>query len=308
MRTTGIFTGFKHKIALKSTTEKATIIPFGDVHYGASLHCARSWAEFQYRCKHTENPYYFGMGDYFDLASTSEREVLADKKLHLTTHETIGQWVDGMVEQYLETIAFMKGRLIGMIEGNHYYQYADGSTSTQRMAQRLKGQYFGVEAHGRIYFNVRSIRKSLRVYAHHGAGSGATRGGSLNRLAQMERGFAADVYLMGHDHQLGTWTGNRVDLDAYSKQVHDPILYVRTGSFLRTRVHGRPSYIVDIAGNPSTLGWASIEVKMQRKEERAPGYLEGAVMDGQRVLRGKDKEKRLKTVSLTREAILHPCL
>jgi hypothetical protein len=41
-----------------------------------------------------------------------------------------------MVIKFAKEIEFMQSKLIGLIEGNHYWQFANGTTSTQKLCEQ----------------------------------------------------------------------------------------------------------------------------------------------------------------------------
>ena len=71
-------------IYLDSKTDSFTLNFFGDVHRDSPSCDVDRWKWWLSRMKkqHTKNTYYFGMGDYFDFASDSEKLILKNPKLH----------------------------------------------------------------------------------------------------------------------------------------------------------------------------------------------------------------------------------
>lgn len=245
-----------------------TVIPFGDVHFGAPLHCASEWRRFCDRNRNRQDCVFLGMGDYTDLVSGSERGRIRMGKegLHESTIATIEDLYRNTTDSLLDTISFMKGRCIGLLEGNHYGNFGDGTTTTQRMSQVLGAKYLGVISVVRLNFIFGGTSKyCIDILAHHGKGGGQLAGTPFNQVGKMAEIAEADIYLMGHDHNRGCVTGQRI-FPVYDSRKNDlvmrerKVLYGRTGSFLKGYEPGRVSYIADKALKPANLGWIEVEM------------------------------------------------
>jgi len=212
------------------------------------------------------------MGDYNDLASTSERHILRDPNLHEATKLDLEGLYRKQTEVFADEISFMKGRLIGLIEGNHYAELPSGITTTQLMAEKLKCRYLGVSAFIRLILRRnKSNSHQMDIWAHHGLGGGRTQGASINKLEKMIKMARADVYLMGHDHKKHVAMQSQLELRKVKGGVelsNKKIILARTGSFLKGYEPDKPSYISDGCYSPSDLGAVTIHVKPRRTNKR----------------------------------------
>lgn len=264
MKTTGIYTEHEFTIPFKRYNEPVHIIPFGDVHWGAR-HCAEDLflEEISYG-KGRSDVFYLGMGDYFDILSTSERDAIDRAPLHEATREDLDDLYRLRADAFLEKIKHCEGKIIGMIEGNHYAKLESGITTTQYMCEQLKCKYLGVMTATRLHFCGNGSRFNYDIIAHHGMGAARLSGGSINRVAQMGEGWDGDLFLMGHDHKSIAAREVRCYLDHNARsglQIKEKIIYsVRTGSYLRGFVNKRPSYVADSAGRPLPLGGVRVQV------------------------------------------------
>jgi hypothetical protein len=270
MQTTGIFTTHRFEIENAKYNEPIYVIPFGDVHRSAPLCHVEKWKEFLEWAKTKKRAYFLGCGDYDDLASTSEREMLGNPKMHESTVKTLESLYYSHTKRFAEEIKFMKGRCIGFLEGNHYGQFQNGTTTTQKLAEHLECKYLGVSSFIRLSFQPieRSGPLSIDIWAHHGQGASRLLGGSLNRVQQMAEAAEADIYLMGHDHKKSIASTTRLQLRhgrGGTRLSHRKMLLCRTGSFLKGYVEGQASYIADRAGSPTDLGVVKIELTRRRK-------------------------------------------
>lgn len=276
MQTTGIFHTHTLEIPYFKYNEPIYLIPFGDVHRSSPLCDVERWEEFLGWAKTKPRCYFLGMGDYDDLGSTSERSILGSEHLHESTVQTLEGLYLKHTKRFCKEIEFMRGRLIGLMEGNHYGQFQNGTTTTQKMAELMGCKYLGVSTFIRLQLVPKGREKAGRaavdLWAHHGKGAARLVGGSLNRVEQMLEAAECDIALMGHDHKKSIATKTRFKLSQGGGSVrlsHRKILIGRTGSFLKGYDEGKPSYIVDAAMNPTDLG--VIKIEMTPKRNRTDG-------------------------------------
>lgn len=272
MKTTGEFTLHRHEINFKKYGEPVYLIPFGDIHRSSKLCHVEKWKEFLVWAKKKKNCHFIGMGDYFDLASTSERPSFNNPTLHNDTIHTLEDVYTDMVEDFAKEIGFMKGRLIGLVEGNHYAVFSSGITTTQLLCQKLGCKYLGVSSFIKLILRYDKLHShAVDMWAHHGLGGGRTSGASINKLEQMIKMAEAQIYLMGHDHRKQVSLVSKLALsDSKSGlRLHNKkILLGRTGSFLRGYVDGKASYVADGAYPPTDLGVIKIELTPRRSSQK----------------------------------------
>lgn len=272
MTTTGLFT--VHSYNVKSATGRTHPLHiFGDVHRDSDLCAEGRWLEFLAEAKKAgPHAMFLGMGDYLDNYSTSERDILGDGSLHDTTVKTMEKVAREKTQDFAREIKFMSGRLLGLLEGNHYVQFKDGTTSTQYLCTLLGCKYLGVATFIRISFNVHgNSALKFDIHAHHGKGASRQVGGSLNRVAQMLEHCDADLVCMGHDHKRGIVPSNpRICLEEHggSLVVKERQSWIaRTGSFLAAYSDGMTSYNVDAARGPCNLGHVTALITPRRSRE-----------------------------------------
>jgi len=236
------------------------------------MHDKGHWQRFLKWGKTKERAHFLGMGDYFDLASTSERKIVHDTNLHESTLDTFEEFSMGWILKTAKELDFMRGRLIGLIEGNHYFQFKDGTTSTQKLCGLLNCKYLGVASF--IKFSVRRKGSgscaTLDVLAHHGKGSGRLLGSGINTVQQMGEVGQADIFLMGDNHQKSLAYSDKLRLVGNSHGLHvrsRKQLFCRTGSFLKGYEDGKASYVTDKFLNPTNLGVVKIEITPRRIDE-----------------------------------------
>lgn len=271
MQTTGLFT--THRVELDAEIGKPfRLIPFGDVHRDSNLHAESHWQDFLKYAKKQDNAVFLGMGDYTDGCSTSERIALDGSAIHDTTRATMqklySEWADTLADE----LAFMKGRCIGLLGGNHYMKFENGDTTDHILAAQLRTKFLGVCSFIRLSFRFGKSQKraSLDIFAHHGKGGGSLPGSTFNTIEKMQGTADADFYFMGHDHKKGcipssprlklVSTGKNAELNVRERT---PWLG-RTGSFLKAYEPGLVSYNVDAGRSACSLGWIEFEITPRR--------------------------------------------
>lgn len=284
MKTSGEF--HLHEVRVKAKPgQRFTFIPFGDVHRDAPSFAEDHWRDFRARAedaaKH-ENALFLGMGDYIDCASTSERTIINDERLHESTRAMIEGHARGAVSTLTKELSFMRGRLMGLLGGNHYMQFHGDATSDHLLAHNLGAKFLGVCAFIRVTFCDDSRKghsgggsgaTSIDIFAHHGRGGGVLCGSPFNVVQKMQDVADADIYLMGHDHSKGVIPARpRLRLTTgcgtLSVKERTPALG-RTGSFLKAYEPGMPNYNVDACRPPAALGW--IEFGLTYVRDRTDG-------------------------------------
>lgn len=275
MQTTGEFHTHIFDIPFTKFGETHYLIPFGDVHRSSPMCDVDRWRGTLEWGKKKPRCYWLGMGDYDDLASASERFILNDRRLHDTTTKTLNALYLKHTERFAKEIAFMKGRLIGLHEGNHYSVFENNTTTTQKLAELMGCRYLGVSSFIRLRFSNPKTNDVIctDIWVHHGKSGGRTVGSSLNPVERMASTAEADIYLMGHDHRKSVGMKSRLRLirrEGGIKLVHRKIVLARTGSFLKGYEEGVASYVVDGAYDPCDLG--VIKIEMTPKREVRDGF------------------------------------
>lgn len=277
MQTSGLFTLHTHEIKLTKLNDPLRIVFFGDVHRDSPNHARDHWRRFLDYARGLRNAVFFGMGDYLDATSSSEREILSGpgSRLHETTKADLAELTEKKIETFAHELEFMRGRLIGLLNGNHYFDFQSGINSDQKLCEKLGCKFLGVSSFVRLAIDTHGSHSAFDIWAHHGAGGSRLIGGSINRVDQMREHAEADCYVMGHDHRRAAVPANpRMCLKnsngKLSLQERQQWL-VRSGSFLKSYEDGRASYNVDAARGPCSLGHVEIELTPRNSEIKGEG-------------------------------------
>lgn len=275
MKTTGIFQTAQYVFSLD--TPDYQLVPFGDVHFLAPLHATDAFDKWIESVSSLPNPVFIGIGDYTDLLSTSERKVL-DGNLHDSTNATLNDYFISCMDEFYTKIEFMKGRCAGLLCGNHMTYLRFGSktiSSTEYLCGRLGCKYLGVSAIVRLAAKFNSKTSSVIVCAHHGRGGGRTLSSGLNPVVQMANSVpGGDIFLQGHSHHRMVVPDQGLQYCGPGRIVDRERWMARCGSFLKAYEPGEASYIVDIAGHPSSIGGIKFDINVSG---RVPKILGGYV-------------------------------
>lgn len=275
MKADGKFTINHYTIPFKNYGETIKIVPFGDVHRYAPLHAEKIWHKFIERYCDDKNAYFIGMGDYLDELSSSERKKYINSDYHDSTTHTTSKFYQQRAENLAKEISFMKGRCIGLHEGNHFFRLSDGTTTTNTICRALDTNHLGVKSFIEIILK-KDQHHSNRVVicCHHGESGGRTVGTSVNKLEKMAHTHDADIILQGHDHRK-----NHVEMTeiGITKSLHgkpnivERVKYcARTGGFLKGYIDKQLSYIADANMPPNSLGNIEFHLTPRRKDWNVP--------------------------------------
>jgi hypothetical protein len=166
------------------------------------------WQMFVQDFKSTPNAVAIGLGDYGDWLRPSMRAKIQGA---LNGDSSAQHMIDDMVrlgqDKLLRRLEFMKGKLIGLHDGHHQWDFADGTNSTQRLCAALKAPYLGWIASTRIALT--TYGQTFRVWtlvSTHGNGTAKTTtadAGGFERT--IVNGFVADGYVRGHGCKSAAW-------------------------------------------------------------------------------------------------------
>lgn len=154
------------------------------------------------------------LGDQFEGTRTSYRAFLKSYAKDKNSKQTFDALMEAQVDELVQELEPIKDRIIGVIQGNHYYEFYGDMTSDQLLCQKLQVPFLGVEAGIRLECRDKTgkSRATLRLAAHHHGGSsgGKTFGGDINALHKFEQVWDADILCLGHTHKTLTFmTGQK---------------------------------------------------------------------------------------------------
>lgn len=267
------FKTFQSVLNLDNINDYYDIHFYGDIHRFAKSCDVDRWKYYLQRTKkqteeRPDRTVFFGLGDYDDFASTREKKELA--KMHETTVESLEEMTEKRTRLMAKEMKHMKGRTLGLIEGNHHWLYANGTTTTMDLCDRLEAEYLGWLCHYTINFQIGrgGHTQSVHFVLCHGKAGGKRAGASINQVEDMKAIFpAADVYCMGHNHQreakpmsvLVPTTGRG---SKYIKQKRQ--FLCRSGSFKKAYEPNTAAYEQSRLLAPADLGGIKLRISFHR--------------------------------------------
>jgi len=252
----------------------------GDNHDDVGIHLSDHLAElkkFTKRYKPHEVLFHL-MGDYGDFCSTSERRIIDRSDLHDTTRQTLDDHAASTLKKRIKQFEFMKGRVIGVHNGNHDWFFTTGEYKN-KYASEVLAESLGAKHIGYVAYSVVQLKNvigdncgmKMDIVSCHGKGGGKRIGAGFNTIEDMSYIFeGADIYAQGHNHQLGGIPSARltVDLNAktgklvYKEKI---ISFIRTGSAMQGYKPGKRTYVSDALMKPCALGFPISVIEFSRK-------------------------------------------
>lgn len=270
-----VFTNHYFNIELDKESDVTKLWFFGDVHAGCAGFDEDRFDYFLKRsaAEDSNDTFYVGMGDYFDFASSSEQGHIKAGKIHETTMALFDEVVEKGVRKFAKKCMQMRGKMIGLVEGNHSWTYQNGNTATKDMAERLDTKELGWLSHVTLDFHIKNRGRShmVTMILCHGKAGGKLMGNSLNQVEDLKRIFpAADIYVMGHDHQRFAVPSSIIlplfkNKRTYLKQKRQ--YSCRSGSFLKAYTENKSEYVTGRLLKPSDLGAIKLEIRFHRDDD-----------------------------------------
>lgn len=257
--------------------EKILIMPIGDIQWsGRDSEVAMGMLKRHVQWGVDKGAYFIGMGDYIDFMSPSNRARFQNAGLYDTTIKSVDDKARSLIEDlWLKVLKPSRGRWLGLLEGHHFHQYRDGTTTDQELAGLLDAPFLGSSAFVRLVLRMSKTRQApVTIWCHHGVGGGGMLGAPLNKLEKLLTSWEADIYLMGHHHKKvagpidriePAWGGGR---RGEASLVHRTKIIACTGSFLKGYAANdadgkvpRGGYVEQKMLNPVALGGILVTIR-----------------------------------------------
>lgn len=228
---------------------------------------------FQQKVKDIVNDpfgYWLGMGDMSEYIGFTDPRFEA---ISVQGDEKIQAWEDWAFKQthdVFKEIEPIKDKCIGLHWGNHEKNVAKyhGYNPAKHLAGMLGVKFLMYEAMTRIYVNDKrgQSRYSLAVYSHHGYGGGKLPGGHALNLYRLAAHYDADIYALGHVHRIMAFPSVRLGITSRGQYSKKPMVFLNTGTYLKSKQEGIEGYEVKIGYPPVPIGCPVINVSYDDKE------------------------------------------
>jgi hypothetical protein len=277
-----------HRIPVKSRQkDEILVMPIGDIQWaGDKKEVAIDMLKRHIEWGVEHNALFLGMGDYIDFMSPSNRERLKGAGLYDTAMKVVDTMAADLVEECFDkALKPSKGRWLGLLEGHHFTDYRDGTTSDQHLARLLDTVHLGTSAYVRLLFMRGTSVGGVNIWCHHGTGGGKLLGSSLNRIESLIKGFEADVYLVGHDTKKVSGPIDRIEPwwpkspSNPPQLIHRTKIIASTGGFMKGYVAGskagqvpRGGYVEKGMMNPTALGGILLKIRPRWIEQDGASF------------------------------------
>ena len=265
-----IYTVKSSRIKLSSFNDSINLWLWGDVHRDAVGCDEERWKHFLRKSAQDDpkKTYYIGMGDYHDLASSTEQKHLNRDSLHETTMESLDDLVEKNNVSFAKEIDHMRGHLLGLIDGNHNWRFPDGRTASEDLANKMECQHLGWLCHYTITFDIGGKSINVHLVLCHGRAGGKRAGTSINQVEDLKNIFPIeDIYCMGHDHNRGAWPVNVLHPVSNKGEVkikQKRQFLCRSGAFLKAYEKDTSNYATGRLLRPSDLGALKLNISFHR--------------------------------------------
>ena len=254
-------------VTLKADSD-VQLFPIGDVQYGppaCDINGFQRWIDYAMSHK---NPKFIGTGDYIDLGSPSNRNSIVAEVKRGNLYDTIQQALDMKSTEFLNTVKDIlkptQGKWLGLVEGHHYWEYEDGTTTDEEMANYLGCEFLGTSGIVTMKFpRIKNTTPSCSIWLHHGRGGGASIAGPITQLEKMLHSFDADIYLIGHHHKKIATKVQKLYASSAKRLAHKDVILACTGSWLKGYMENSSTYVEKGMMSPAALGGIKIDIKTE---------------------------------------------
>lgn len=264
MRTEGLFTTKVVTVKFQHYNKPIKLWFPCDIHANSKNHSKTYFESFLQESQQDDYQHIFlSLGDSLDTCSDSERRSFKVSALHDDTEETIDEVIERHTDDYIHKIApAMKDKTIGVLGGNHWWKFEDGTTTEMRIARGLKAPYLGDACYIALVLQYRNTTQTHEViiFAHHSSSDG--------KLKKLGARIDADIVVGAHTHNGWAEPIPKLMLKRnglHAEVCHTETRVIRGKSFLRSYVDGNRSYAVKAGYAPSEIGCASAIITPRRQ-------------------------------------------
>lgn len=230
------------------------LYPLGDIHGGIE-HCRESQIKAKIK-EIQEDPLalWIGMGDYAEFISPLDKRF--DEK-------TLPSWVErsNIAESQRKWVVKLfepiRDKCVGLLMGNHEdaIQLHNNQDVYLDICRDLKVKRLGYSCFLRFMFNRGGNITSFTGHFEHGSGCAQTDGAKMMRLKKGLMYFQADIYAMGHLHDIKMDNMSVLYMDEGGHIKSKERVAAITGSWFAGYEEGvSPSYVEKKGYSPTPIG------------------------------------------------------
>jgi len=223
-------------------TRHYDIVPLGDVQYGNVNTDIDRFKDMVKWIKNTKNCYTVLMGDM------CEGIVTGDKRLDvLSVAPQLRDRIDniGMAEyqDMRDMLMPIKDKILCAVRGNHgeVMRKCHGVDFDGWLCQELGITNAGYMALMRIKID-KIHAPPVTLFLQHGFSSSRKKGAKVNAIEDLAAGWDADIYLLGHSHELNVSSNVYISMDNRGHIAEKKRYFGHTGSYLNSYKEGTFNY------------------------------------------------------------------
>jgi len=260
------------RIPYESRGDVFKFIPLGDIH-GGTVFCR----EKKVRAKVKEikdDPFalWAGLGDYGEFITPKDKRFDAQVIAPWVSRHDIASCEEDWIVDLLSPI---RDKCIGLIEGNHEVSHGNDNNHDiyGHLIKRLGVPELGYSCFYQIIFErLGGTSTAIMFHIEHGSGSASTEGGKAMRLYKSICAFSADVYLMGHLHDVKFNPISYMSMDTKPSAEPNAVkeigkIAALTGCYFASYADApTPSYAEQKGYPPTNMGSPTIEICPDKRE------------------------------------------
>ena len=243
----------------KSRNYELFLYPIGDIHMGASNCAEDKLKHLVAKIASKPNAYWFGGGDLLDAVVFNDSKrfdpsILPDWMLEHQGAEKIRKNLEDMLDaqfnRFCHVMEPIRGRCLGMLEGNH--EYAIMKHHNRNIMSDLALHFSCPDLTDCAFVRFKFRRSNfhtdtVRGFLTHGHGGGRTSGAEPNILYRLAADKECEFVLKGHSHTFCIHPPIPVlSIPSNGEMPKDPVVYdkfaANWGSFLYTYKSGPSTY------------------------------------------------------------------
>jgi UDP-2,3-diacylglucosamine pyrophosphatase LpxH len=257
------------KVVLEKPYSPWSLWFVGDAHFGCAAFDKDAFLRTVRVIRDEKDARWLGMGDlgnYIDFRDARFNPETADPRDKV---KELFRLANKHTDEIFQALAPIADKCLGVHQGNHEWAFEERHyyNGAKVLADKLGVKYLGYEALTRIYVHSEGSdhqEYTIAIYSHHGFGSGRKAGSHMNNLTDLAAECEADIYCMGHNHQLQARKKPRYRISGRGNIVQQNLVFVNSGTYQRSHVVGIDGYEVRKNLPLTAIGSARVIVKMVR--------------------------------------------
>lgn len=263
----------EYRKKFRSRADKFTLYPIGDIHCG-TIHCAEGKIKAAVKSI-ADDPFamWIGMGDYADCIVPHDKrwdvDVVAEWVEKSNVAESQRQWLVKLFKPIAD-------KCVGLLSGNHEesIRLYNSQDIHLDLCRDLDVKNLGYSCFVRFMFErgKGNVHQFIGVFQH-GSGGAQTEGGKIMRLKKFMDSFDADIYGMGHLHDIKTNVIAELYLDDGNHIKQRVRVGAITGSWMRSYSEGmRANYAERKGYTPTVLGCPHYVITPDKRQLKVIGF------------------------------------